>query len=145
MVNASHAKKHTPQRGSQLILSSIMRVVKQGVFAMSNNSLTLPTKAAEYLRESAPLFAKAKSDRIFLEQFRKSKKALLMAESTERTAAAKEIYAYAHHEYIELLNGLREAVEAEEIIKWKMTAAEAHIEIWRTESANNRQIDRTHR
>lgn len=106
---------------------------------------TLPTTAAEYLRNNAPLYAKAKSERIYLEQFRKSKKALLMAESTERTAAAKEIYAYAHPDYILLLEGLREAVETEETIKWEMTSAEAHIEIWRTESANNRQIDRAHR
>ena len=65
-----------------------------------------------------------------------------MAESTEKTAAAKEIYAYAHPDYIVVLDGLREAVEKEETLKWKLTAAEAKIEIWRTESANNRTIDR---
>jgi threonyl-tRNA synthetase len=106
--------------------------------------LPLPTKAAEFIRENAPLYAKAKSERVYLEQFRKSKKALLMAESTERTAAAKEIYAYAHSDYVALLDGLKVAVEAEETIKWKLTAAEAHIEIWRTQSANNRAVDRTH-
>lgn len=105
----------------------------------------LPTKAAEFIRDNAPKYAKAKSERCYLEQFRKSKKALLMAESPERTAASKEIYAYAHPEYVELLAGLRVAIEAEETLKWQLTAAEAKIEIWRTESANNRQIDRTHR
>lgn len=109
------------------------------------SDLPLPIKAAEFIRENAPAYAKAKSERVYLEQFRKSKKALLMAESTERTAAAKEIYAYAHPDYVALLEGLKAAVEVEEAIKWKMTSAEAHIEIWRTQSANNRQIDRTHR
>lgn len=110
---------------------------------MSDTSL--PTRAAEFIRDNAPLYAKAKSERVYLEQFRKSKKALLMAESTERTAASKEIYAYAHPDYVQLLQGLRVSIETEEALKWQLTAAEAKIEIWRTESANNRQIDRTHR
>jgi hypothetical protein len=105
----------------------------------------LPTRAAEFIRDNAPIYANAKANRIYLEQFRKSKKALLMAESPEKTAAAKEIYAYAHPDYIVVLDGLREAVEKEETLKWKLTAAEAKIEIWRTESANNRTIDRSHR
>jgi len=107
--------------------------------------IELPTKAAEFIRDNAPKFAKAKSERVYLEQFRKSKKALLMAESPATTAAAKEIYAYAHPDYIQLLEGLREAVEMEETLKWQITAAEAKIEVWRTQSANERQIDRTHR
>lgn len=110
-----------------------------------STSLELPTRAAEFIRDNAPKYAKAKSERVYLEQFRKSKKALLMAESTERTAAAKEIYAYAHADYMALLDGLRVSIETEETLKWQLTAAEAKIEIWRTESANNRQIDRTHR
>ena len=109
------------------------------------SDIPLPTKAAEFIRDNAPKYAKAKSERIYLEQFRKSKKALLMSESDEKTSAAKEIYAYAHPDYIALLSGLRAAVESEETLKWQLTAAEAKIEIWRTESANNRQIDRTHR
>lgn len=107
--------------------------------------LPLPTKAAEFIRDNAPVYAKAKADRMYLEQFRKTKKALLMTESSEKTSAAKEMYAYAHPDYKVVLDGLREAVEVEETIKWQLTAAEAKIEIWRTESANNRQIDRTHR
>ena len=104
-----------------------------------------PTKAADFIRDAAPKYASAKAARVYLEQFRKSKKALLMAESGEKTSAAKEMDAYAHPDYIQLLEGLRAAVEAEETLKWQLTAAEAKIEIWRTESANNRQIDRTHR
>lgn len=108
-------------------------------------NLELPTKAAEYLRTQAPAYAKAKAERVYLEQFRKSKKALLMAECKDKTAAMKEVYAYAHPEYVQLLQGLQAAVEQEEALKWTLTAAEAKIEIWRTQSANERQIVGSHR
>jgi hypothetical protein len=41
-----------------------------------------------------------------------------------------------------LLKGLREAIEIEETLKWKMTAATLRVEIWRTQSANNRNLDK---
>lgn len=107
--------------------------------------LKLPTAAADFIRDNSQAYAKAKAERCYLEQFRKSKKALLMAESPEKTAASKEIYAYSHPDYVQLLEGLRLAIETEETLKWQLAAAEAKIEIWRTESANNRQIDRSHR
>jgi hypothetical protein len=108
-------------------------------------AIELPTKAADFLRDNAPRYAQAKAQRIYLEQFRKSKKALLMGQCDDKTIAAKEMFAYAHHDYIALLDGLREAVEAEEKVRWQLTAAELKIEIWRTESANNRRIDHAHR
>ena len=64
----------------------------------------------------------------------------MMAEY-EGAVNAKEAYAYAHPEYRELLEGLRAAVEAEETLKWTMTAAELRVEIWRSEQANNRRQD----
>jgi len=38
-----------------------------------------------------------------------------------------------------------EAVEIEEKLKWDLIAAQARIEVWRTEQANNRNQDRTMR
>lgn len=88
-------------------------------------------------------YAKAKANRIHIEQFRKSKKALLMQESTEKTQSAKEVYAYAHSEYVELLTALKEAVEVEEKARWALERLKYRIEIWRTEQANERwQKDR---
>lgn len=101
-----------------------------------------PTAAIEYLLQTARRHAKAKAERIYLEQFRKSKKAILMNECQEKTAAAKEQFAYSHPEYIQLLEGLKVAVESEETMRWKMVAAQAKVEIWRTQSANNRGLDR---
>jgi len=106
---------------------------------------TDPHKAVDYLIANAGKFAEAKSQRVYLEEFRKSKKALLMAQSTESAANAREQFAYAHPEYLALLNGLKAAIEVEEKLKWDMVAAQARVEIWRTEQANNRNQDRTMR
>ena len=101
-----------------------------------------PHKAIDYIIASAGKFSKAKAQRVFLEEFRKSKKALLMAESDESAANAREQYAYAHPDYIELIKGLREAVEVEEKLRWDLIAAQARVEVWRTEQANNRHQER---
>ena len=101
-----------------------------------------PLDAIEFIYRESPLYAKAKADRVYLEQFRKSKKAILMGQCTEKAAVAREQYAYAHEEYVALLAGLREAVEIEETLRWRLVAAQAKVEIWRTESANNRNMDR---
>jgi hypothetical protein len=99
-------------------------------------------EAVNFIYRNAPVYAQAKANRIYLEEFRKSKKALLMGECNESAANAREQYAYAHKDYQQLLDGLKTAVEVEETLKWQMVAAQARIEIWRTESANNRSIDR---
>jgi len=61
-----------------------------------------------------------------------------MKRSMENAIGAQEREAYAHPEMVELLSGLKAAVEIEEKLKWDITAAELRVEIWRTEQANNR-------
>jgi hypothetical protein len=58
------------------------------------------------------------------------------------TMAGQERDAYARSEYRELLEGLKAAVEVEESLKWKMTAAQLRVDIWRTNQANNRFIEK---
>ena len=65
-----------------------------------------------------------------------------MLESTASSIAAKEMEAYATDDYVKLLKGLAEAVEVEEKLKWQLIAAQARIEIWRSQEATNRTIDR---
>ena len=101
-----------------------------------------PQAAMETMWKIAPEFAKAKGERVYLEEYRKSKKALLMAESTAEAANAREQYAYAHPEYIALLGGLREAVEVEEKLRWDLIAAQARIEVWRSQEATSRAQER---
>jgi hypothetical protein len=104
-----------------------------------------PNKAVDFIFVNASKFAKAKSERVYLEEFRKSKKALLMKRSSAQTIAAKEIDAYSDSEYLELIEGLKESVELEEKLRWDLIAAQARIEIWRTQQANNRSEGRATR
>lgn len=103
-------------------------------------------RCLDYIRDEAPAYAKAKSERIYLEEFRKSKKAILMREAEiagHKTGAAQEREAYAHVDYIALLDGLRQAVEQEEVLRWRIVAAQAKIEAWRTIEANRRAEAKT--
>lgn len=101
-----------------------------------------PHKAVDYMIENAGKFAAAKANRVYIEEFRKSQKALLMKTSKETTSAGQERDAYAHADYLALLDGLKVAVEVEETLKWNLTAAQARIDIWRSEQATNRNMDR---
>lgn len=97
-----------------------------------------PHDAIYYIIKNAAQFAEAKAQRIYLEEFRKSKKAILMKQSLESALGAQEREAYAHPEYLELLVGLREAVQVEEKLRWDLVAAQARIEVYRTQQANLR-------
>lgn len=101
-----------------------------------------PHDAVDFIYRQAPKYAKAKAERVWIEEFRKSKKALLMKACPESSIAAQEREAYADPEYRALLDGLKAAVEAEETLRWGLVAAQARVEIWRTEQANNRVMDR---
>lgn len=97
-----------------------------------------PHKAVDYIIQNAKKFAKAKAERVYLEEYRKSLKAMLMKRSLEETIGAQEREAYAHKEYRDLLDGLKVAVQDEEKLRWDLIAAQARVEIWRTEQANLR-------
>jgi len=104
-----------------------------------------PNKVVEFLLKNAGKYAKAKSERIYIEEFRKSKKALLMQMAQLKgveTMAAQERDAYANEEYQELLKGLKEAISIEEKLRWQLIAAQIKVDIWRTEQANNRFIEK---
>ena len=104
-----------------------------------------PHAAVDFILKNAPAFAKSKAQRVYLEEFRKSKKALLMKDALTKgieAANAQEREAYSHPEYLELLKGLAEAIEIEEALKWKMEAARMRVDIWKTEEYSNRMMDR---
>lgn len=97
-----------------------------------------PTKAIQYIIDTAPLYAKAKADRMYLEEYRKSKKAKLMSQAGTEVLGKQETYAYAHADYVEILEGIKQAVEKEENYRWLLTAAQARIEVWRTQQYSMR-------
>ena len=101
-----------------------------------------PHKAVDYIIANAKKFAKAKAERVYLEEYRKSLKAMCMkkslADGKAKSAAAAEMEAYADESYIEFLKGLEAATHKEEELRWDLIGAQARVEIWRTEQANNR-------
>ena len=108
-------------------------------------------KALEYMRVEARALAEAKGERIYLQEFRKTKKAMLMqdamnhpSEQINKTASSREAYAYAHDDYVEILKGLQAAVIQEEELHWKMIAAQAFCEVFRTQQSTARMIDKSH-
>lgn len=97
-----------------------------------------PTKAIQYIIDTAPLYAKAKADRIYLEEFRKSRKAQLQSQAGTEVLGKQETFAYAHADYVQILEGIKQAVEKEENYRWLLTAAQARIEVWRTQQYSMR-------
>ena len=88
-------------------------------------------------------YAKARAERVYVENFLRCKKSLLMQDCNEKTISAKEMFAYAHPEYIELLKSLKSAVEVEETTRWALEKFKIEFEHWRTCQANDRwQKDR---
>lgn len=104
-----------------------------------------PNRAVDFIIASAGKFAQAKAQRVYLEEFRKSKKALLMGQSTAKAAVEREQYAYSHEDYLALLGGIKAAVEVEEELRWKLEAARIRVDIWRSQEASNRGQERTTR
>lgn len=94
----------------------------------------------EKMGEHIPVYAKAKANRTYIENFLRSKKSLLMAQSDEKTACGREAFAYAHVEYIQLLEGLRAAVEIEESARWALERLRLECDIFRTIQANERYL-----
>ena len=104
-----------------------------------------PHKAADFIIKNARLYAEAKADRMYLEEHRKTCKALLMNESQGKTVSDREQYAYSHKTYQELLQSFKNAILDEETLRIQIKGAELVIEIWRSENASNRNQDRVMR
>lgn len=101
-------------------------------------------KALDYLRDQASAAAMARANREYVEAFRKTIKAQLMQESANiangtMPIGIQERNAYADARYIAHLDAIREAVEADEKHRFLMSAAQARIDAWQTQSANERK------
>jgi len=87
-------------------------------------------------------YAKAKAECEHLKHFRKSKLAILKAkysaEDSKRSNAACDDLARSDSEYIEVLNGLKAAIEVSEAALWELKTSHAGINIWQTQRADER-------
>lgn len=102
-----------------------------------------PFKALDYIRDNAKAYAQAKANVVYMTEYRKTIKATLMASCSEKTESAKETFAYSHPDYKEHLKALQQAVAEAEFLRWRMVAAEAKIEVWRSLESSARAEGRS--
>ena len=102
-----------------------------------------PFKALDFIRDNAQAYALAKANVVYMTEYRKTIKAILMASSSEKTESAKETYAYSHNDYKQHLLALQQAVAEAERLRWLMIAAEAKIEVWRSLESSARAEGRS--
>lgn len=93
--------------------------------------------AINFILTNASKYAEAKATRVQLEEYRKSKKAILMSEE-DGTLGNKEIYAYAHADYVALLFDIKAAIAQEEELRWKLEAAKLRVEVFKVEEYTRR-------
>lgn len=101
-----------------------------------------PNDAIDFIFKTAPQFAKAKGQLAELEVFKSSLKAIQMAKTDEQSLGAQEREAYRSQEYQDLCKAIGVATEQTEALRWQLEAAKMRFEAWRTEQANNRNIER---
>jgi len=101
-----------------------------------------PDLVIEFIFKKAPEYAKAKGQLAELESYKNSLKAIKMKQSSEQSLGAQEREAYSSPEYQELCKGIGAATEQAEVLKWQLEAAKMRWETWRTQQANNRNLER---
>lgn len=102
-----------------------------------------PNKAINFIIENAPKYAEAKSNRSYLENFLKVKKAQIMQDcKSESSVNRMETYALAHPDYLFIVDAIKIAMLEEEKLKWYLEAARLRVELFRTMEASSRNQDR---
>ena len=101
-----------------------------------------PNKAIDYIFENAAEYSHVKGKLAELELYKSSLKAILMKQSGESSIGAQEREAYADDKYVTHCQAIGIATEQAELLKYRLEAAKLRIEVWRTQEANNRNIER---
>ena len=101
-----------------------------------------PNEAINFMIKNSEAYANAKAQVVYLTEYRKTVKAIGFQRSLKNTMAEKEADAYTTAEYTSCVEGLREAVAEAERLRWMLVAAQARVDVWRSQEASNRNIDR---
>lgn len=104
-----------------------------------------PQAAVDYMIAKSGEYAQAEANKVYMEEMRKTIKAQMMIEAEElghKTAAMQEREAYASVVYKTHLEALKTAVEEREKLRWMLIAAQARIDVWRSQNASNRVMDK---
>lgn len=96
-------------------------------------------RALNFMRDSSKPLADAKARMKYLEQKRKTLKAVAFLDATGSNIAEREAKAYTAPEYRECLEEYRQAVYDAELLTNEFRAAELRIEVWRSLNANSRR------
>lgn len=97
-------------------------------------------RAVYWLAQNAQAIAQARAEMVFADEYKKSLRAVLMAESNESAANAREQFAYAHPKYVAHLDEIKRTVLNYEKMRAMREAAMMKIEAWRSMNANYRAI-----
>ena len=101
-----------------------------------------PNDAIDFIFKKAPDYAAAKGRLAELENFKHSLKAIKASQAEGNSIAAKEMEAYRSQEYQDLCKAIGVATEQAEALRWQLIAAQLRVEIWRSQEASNRNIER---
>lgn len=97
-------------------------------------------RAVWWLAQNAPAIAQARAEMVYADEYKKSLRAILMAESNETAANAREQFAYAHPKYLAHLEEIKRTVLNYEKMRAMREAAQMKIEAWRSMNATYRAI-----
>jgi len=109
------------------------------------SQMTDPNQAIDYIIAKSSEYAQARANRIYMEELRKTLKAELCKTALHHgfeAVNAQEREAYSDPNYRAHLLAIKQAVEAEEKLRWMLIAAQARIDVWRSIEASNRVQDR---
>lgn len=95
-------------------------------------------KAVQWLIDAAAAIAKTRAERWRCEEMLKPTRALLMAEHAGLPVSAQEREALADPRYQAAIDRAAAAIEADELNRARVKAAEMKVDVWRSQQANLR-------
>lgn len=90
-------------------------------------------RAVQWLVENADKAAQARANREYMDEYRKSLRAQIMAENTDQPLAAQERDAMRDQRYRDHLDAFRIAVQEDERMRWLRIAAETKVSVWQSQ------------
>ena len=104
-----------------------------------------PQEAVDFILKNASRYAEAHSQRVYLENMTKVIKSKLIQDCKNEPTSRAEAYAVSHPDYKVNIEGIKAAMFEEDKLRWFLEAAKLRAEIWRTQEASNRNIDKAAR
>jgi len=101
-----------------------------------------PNDEIQYIVDLIDDYAQADGWLASLESYKSGLKALKMKDSSQPSIAGKEMDALASDDYINYCKELDAARVKYTSLKLKIETAKMKVEVWRTEQATNRQIEK---